>query len=421
MGRPGQSWRAGILDAMNDYPTRIAYSQALQILHAVAGANRPPDETIATARADGRISAADLIAPLALPPFANSAMDGFALRHVDLAGAQTRLQLVGEQFAGEHWGGTLAHGQCLRITTGAPLPAGADTVVPKEDTEERDGVVTIQAAPSAGASVRLAGSDVRAGDLVIQTGQVLTPARIGLAAALGVSRLAVAPRPTIAVLATGDELVEPGMPLGPGQIYNSNRDMLMAQLRALGYAPTAWPTLPDDPQRIRTMLEDAAAAFDVVITCGGVSAGEKDYLPRLIQELGRIHFWRVRMRPGMPAVLGQIGRCLVLGLPGNPVSVLATLIAYGVPLLDGLQGRAEPRPMWHAALASPWEKRHERLEFLRGRLVCGADARLSAEPQRGDASHLLRGAADSNALIVLPEQARRFEAGEIVRVIPYAL
>ncbi|KTF37886.1 molybdopterin molybdotransferase MoeA [Xanthomonas vesicatoria] len=406
---------------MNDYPTRIAYSQALQILHAVAGANRPPDETIATARADGRISAADLIAPLALPPFANSAMDGFALRHVDLAGAQTRLQLVGEQFAGEHWGGTLAHGQCLRITTGAPLPAGADTVVPKEDTEERDGVVTIQAAPSAGASVRLAGSDVRAGDLVIQTGQVLTPARIGLAAALGVSRLAVAPRPTIAVLATGDELVEPGMPLGPGQIYNSNRDMLMAQLRALGYAPTAWPTLPDDPQRIRTMLEDAAAAFDVVITCGGVSAGEKDYLPRLIQELGRIHFWRVRMRPGMPAVLGQIGRCLVLGLPGNPVSVLATLIAYGVPLLDGLQGRAEPRPMWHAALASPWEKRHERLEFLRGRLVCGADARLSAEPQRGDASHLLRGAADSNALIVLPEQARRFEAGEIVRVIPYAL
>ncbi|MCC4620918.1 molybdopterin molybdotransferase MoeA [Xanthomonas cassavae CFBP 4642] len=406
---------------MNDSPTRIAYAQALQILHAVAGANRPPDETIATARADGRICAGDLIAPLALPAFANSAMDGFALRHADLVEAQPRLQLVGEQFAGERWDGTLGPGQCLRITTGAPLPAGADTVVPKEDTEERDGLVLIRTAPGAGASVRLAGSDVRAGDLVIQAGQVLTPARIGLAAALGVSRLAVAPRPTIAVLATGDELVEPGMPLGPGQIYNSNRDMLMAQLRALGYAPTAWPTLPDDPQRIRTMLEDAAAAFDVVITCGGVSAGEKDYLPRLIGELGQIHFWRVRMRPGMPAVLGQIGRCVILGLPGNPVSVLATLIAYGVPLLDGLQGRSEPRPLWNAALASPWEKRHDRLEFLRGRLECGADGRLSALPHRGDASHLLRGAADSNALIVLPEQARRFEAGEIVRVIPYAL
>ncbi|MCC4598707.1 molybdopterin molybdotransferase MoeA [Xanthomonas melonis] len=406
---------------MTDYPSRIAYAQALQILHTVAGASRPPDESIATARADGRISAADLIAPLSLPPFANSAMDGFALRHADLLEAQTRLTLVGEQFAGERWDGTLGQGQCLRITTGAPLPAGADTVVPKEDTEQRDGTVVIRSAPSAGAAVRLAGSDVRAGDLVIQAGQVLTPARIGLAAALGLSRLTVAPRPTIAVLATGDELVEPGMPLGPGQIYNSNRDMLMAQLRALGYAPTAWPTLPDDPQRIRSMLEDAAAAFDVVITCGGVSAGEKDYLPRLIGELGRIHFWRVRMRPGMPAVLGQIGRCLVLGLPGNPVSVLATLIAYGVPLLDGLQGRSEPRPLWHAALASPWDKRHERLEFLRGRLECGSDGRLSALPHRGDASHLLRGAADSNALIVLPEQARRFEAGEIVRVIPYAL
>ncbi|KFA34742.1 molybdopterin biosynthesis protein, partial [Xanthomonas vasicola pv. musacearum NCPPB 4384] len=157
------------------------------------------------------------------------------------------------------------------------------------------------------------------------------------------------------------------------------------------------------------------------ITCGGVSAGEKDYLPRLIGELGRIHFWRVRMRPGMPAVLGQIGRCLILGLPGNPVSVLATLIAYGVPLLDGLQGRSEQRPVWHAALASPWEKRHERLEFLRGRLECSESGQLVALPHRADASHLLRGAADSNALIVLPEQARRFEAGEIVRVIPYAL
>ncbi|MEA9755738.1 gephyrin-like molybdotransferase Glp [Xanthomonas campestris pv. raphani] len=406
---------------MTDYPSRIPYARALEILRAVAANNRLPDENIATSRADGRISAADLIAPMSLPPFANSSMDGFAVRHADTLGEDVRLQLVGEQFAGDSWSGTLTAGHCLRITTGAPLPAGADTVVPKEDADEQAGLVHLRTHPTLGAAVRLAGSDVRAGDLVIQPGQVLTPARIGLAAALGVSRLAVAPRPTIAVLATGDELVEPGMPLGPGQIYNSNRDMLMAQLRALGYAPTAWPTLPDDPQRIRTMLEDAAAAFDVVITCGGVSAGEKDYLPRLIQELGQIHFWRVRMRPGMPAVLGQIGRCLVLGLPGNPVSVLATLIAYGVPLLDALQSRSEPRPVWHAALSAPWDKRHERLEFLRGRLDCGADGRLVATPHRGDASHLLRGAADSNVLIVLPEPARHYEAGEVVRVIPYAL
>ncbi|KAB7771821.1 molybdopterin molybdotransferase MoeA [Xanthomonas maliensis] len=406
---------------MSDYPSRIPYAHALEILHAVAASARLPDETIATARADGRINAADLLAPMALPPFANSAMDGFAVRHADVQQLHARLELIGEQFAGQRWDGTVHPGQCLRVTTGAPLPDGADTVVPKEEADLDGTHVRIRTTPSRGAAVRAAGGDVRAGELVIQAGQVLTPARIGLAAALGISRLTVAPRPTIAVLATGDELIEPGMPLGPGQIYNSNRDMLMAQLRALGYAPTAWPTLPDDPQRIAGMLQDVAAGFDVVITCGGVSAGEKDHLPRLIEQLGRIHFWRVRMRPGMPAVLGQIGRCVVLGLPGNPVSVLATLIAYGVPLLDAMQGRSEPRPVWHAALATPWDKRHERLEFLRGRLLSGEDGRLLALPHAGDASHLLRGAADSSALIVLPEPARRYQAGEVVRVIPYAL
>lgn len=170
---------------MTDYPSRIPYAQALQILHSVATSNRSPDENIAISRADGRISAGDLIAPLALPPFANSAMDGFALRHADIAAGDASLQLVGEQFAGERWAGTLAAGQCLRITTGAPLPDGADTVIPKEDADERDGMVRFQTAPAPGAAVRLAGSDVRAGDLVIQAGQVLTPARIGLAAALG--------------------------------------------------------------------------------------------------------------------------------------------------------------------------------------------------------------------------------------------
>ncbi|MEE7548382.1 molybdopterin molybdotransferase MoeA, partial [Xanthomonas sp. Kuri4-1] len=286
---------------------------------------------------------------------------------------------------------------------------------------EADGQVRFATAPASGTFVRRAGSDVEAGQTVVRAGQVMTPARIGLTAALGVSQVAVAARPTVAVLTTGDELVEPGLPLGPGQVYNGNRDMLLAQLRAMGYTPTAWPTLPDDPARIRTVLEDAAAAFDVVITCGGVSAGEKDHLPGLIRELGDIHFWKVRMRPGMPVILGQIGRCLVLGLPGNPVSVLATLIAFGQPLLDGLQGRVEPRTAWTAVLGEAWHKRHERLEFLRGRLACGDDGRLTVVPNPADASHLLRGAADSNALIVLPEGSRRFEAGEVLAVVPYAM
>jgi len=405
---------------MNDYPSRIAYSEALAIVAAVAQSRPLPAERLALPRADGRILLEPLDAPIDLPPFANSAMDGFALRHADLhPDAPTVLRLAGEQFAGEDLRQAIGAGECLRITTGAPLPAGADTVVIKENVVERDGQVQVPAAPVAGAHVRARGEDVRAGERVLEAGLALTPSRIGLAAALGVAQVAVAARPTVAVFATGDELVEPGMPLKPGQIYNSNRDMLMAQLRLLGLEPTAWPTLPDDPQRIESMLTDAASAFDVVLTCGGVSAGEKDYLPRLLAERGRIHFWKVRMRPGMPLLFGELDRALFLGLPGNPVSVLATFMAIGRPLLDALQQRAEPRPQWRARLASGWDKRHERLEFLRGRMRCDAYGQLWVEPNPADGSHRLRGAADSDVLLRLDEGARRFDAGDVVEVFAY--
>ncbi|MBB4125013.1 molybdopterin molybdotransferase [Xanthomonas translucens] len=405
---------------MNDYPSRIAYSEALAIVAAVALSRPLPAERLALPRADGRILLEPLDAPIDLPPFANSAMDGFALRHADLQpDAPTVLRLAGEQFAGEDLRQAIGVGECLRITTGAPLPAGADTVVIKENVVERDGQVQVPVAPAAGAHVRARGEDVRAGERVLEAGVALTPSRIGLAAALGVAQVAVAARPTVAVFATGDELVEPGMPLKPGQIYNSNRDMLMAQLRLLGLEPTAWPTLPDDPQRIETMLGDAASAFDVVLTCGGVSAGEKDYLPRLLAERGRIHFWKVRMRPGMPLLFGELDRALFLGLPGNPVSVLATFMAIGRPLLDALQQRAEPRPQWRARLASGWDKRHDRLEFLRGRMRCDADGQLWVEPNPADGSHRLRGAADSDVLLRLDEGARRFDAGDVVEVFAY--
>ncbi len=405
---------------MNDYPSRIAYSEALAIVAAVALSRPLPAERLALPRADGRILLEPLDAPIDLPPFANSAMDGFALRHADLrADAPTLLRLAGEQFAGEDLRQAIGVGECLRITTGAPLPAGADTVVIKENVVERDGQVQVPAVLVAGAHVRARGEDVRAGERVLEAGVALTPSRIGLAAALGVAQVAVASRPTVAVFATGDELVEPGMPLKPGQIYNSNRDMLMAQLRLLGLEPTAWPTLPDDPQRIESMLSDAASAFDVVLTCGGVSAGEKDYLPRLLAERGRIHFWKVRMRPGMPLLFGELDRAVFLGLPGNPVSVLATFMAIGRPLLDALQQRAEPRPQWRARMASGWDKRHERLEFLRGRMHCDAHGQLWVEPNPADGSHRLRGAADSDVLLRLDEGARRFDAGDVVEVVAY--
>jgi molybdopterin molybdotransferase len=399
--------------------TRISLAEALEIVSAIAGARRLQHERLATARADGRVLAADVIAPVALPPFDNSAMDGFALRHADLSqDGPSVLRLVGEQFAGPDLGQRLQRGECVRITTGAPLPRGADTVLIKENAREVGGRVDVPPGLCAGANVRRRAEDVAVGDLVLQAGQVLTPARIGLAASLGIDRLAVSARPTVAVFASGDELVEPGVPLGPGQIYNSNRDQLMAQLRALGLEPVAWPTLPDDPLRIQAALADAVESFDVVLTCGGVSAGEKDHLPGWLQAHGSIHFWKVRMRPGMPVLFGEAGRALVLGLPGNPVSVLATFRVLGTILLDALQGRGEPRPRWRARLGAPWHKKHERLELLRGRLAQDEAAGLRVHPNPADGSHRLRGAADSDVLIVLDEGARDYAAGDLVEVMP---
>ena len=211
------------------------------------------------------------------------------------------------------------------------------------------------------------------------------------------------------------------MPLAHGQVYNSNRELLMGLLRGEGLEPVAWPTLPDDPAAIESALRHAGEAFDLVLTCGGVSAGEKDHLPALLQRRGRVHFWKVRMRPGMPVLFadgGSLGPALLLCLPGNPVSVLATCLAVARPLLDGLQGRAPRRP-WRARLSASWDKPHERLEFLRGRLASDEEGVLWVAPDPADGSHRLRAAAAADALIVLAPGARAYPAGSVVEVVPY--
>ena len=405
---------------MSSFPTRIRYEDALAIVRQVAGTRRLQSERTAIRRVDGRILAQDLIAPIASPAFDNSRMDGFALRHADLDPAgDVSLRIAGAQFAGPALDLVLQSGECVRITTGAPIPRNADTVVIKENVREREGWIMVPAGIEVGADIRRAGEDVQAGDKVIEAGSLLSPARISLAAALGVAELAVSRRPTVAVFTTGDELVEPGLTLGPGQIYNSNRELLMGLLRAEGLEPVAWPTLPDDPSRIETALRDAASAFDLVITCGGVSVGEKDHLPALLETHGTIHFCKVKMKPGMPVLFGEMDQALLLGLPGNPVSVLATFLTLGRELLEGLQGRAEPRARRFARLSAPWSKSHQRLEFLRGRLEYGEDAMLRVHPNPADASHRLRGAAESDALVVLAEGPRDYEADDIVEIITY--
>ena len=251
----------------------------------------------------------------------------------------------------------------------------------------------------------------------MHAGQVLTPAALSLAAAVGLHDLPVHRRPTVAVFTTGDELKAPGQQLVRGEIYDSNRVLLQTLLIADGFEPVTWPVLPDDPARIQAALRDAAFSFDVVITCGGVSAGEKDFLPVLLAEHGEIHFWKVRMRPGMPLLAGRLGSAHLLCLPGNPVAVFATYLTLARSFLDGLQARSQPRARQFARLLLPISKMHDRLEFLRGKLTCDTGGQLLVEADPADGSHRLRAVSASNALIVVPEGVAEWPAGSVLEVL----
>lgn len=400
------------------FPTRIAFEEAAAIIDAIAARHPLAAERVPLQRGLGRVLAEDVVAGLALPGFDNAAMDGFAL--CGPPDAEGGWAFKGEQFAGKVTVAGLAPGEACRITTGAPLPRGADAVLMKENARLEAGRVKATQAPLAGQHIRRAGEDVKPGTVLLRTGEVLTPARLGLAAAQGLPELAVARRPTVAVFTTGDELKPPGQPLEPGELHDSNRALLQALLLAEGLEPVAWPILPDDPARLRSMLADAAFSFDLVITCGGVSAGEKDYLPQLLREQGEVFFWKVRMKPGMPLLFGRLGQAMVLALPGNPVSVLATFMALGRRLIDGLQGRTETRPALRARLAQPVHKRHERLEFQRGRWHLDDGGQAWVMPDEATGSHRLAVAAGNDVLLVLPEGAAEFPAGHVLACLPCA-
>jgi len=405
---------------MTDFPTQLVFDDAIAIIREVAAKHRLDTETLPLSRTHGRILAADVHAPIALPPFDNSAMDGFALRHADLREGETTLRLVDEQFAGRARDITVGEGECVRITTGAPMPAGADTVVIKENTRVEGDRVVIVASPEAGANLRRMGEDVQAGECVLQAGLRLTPARVSLAASLGVPSLTVYRKPTVAVFSSGDELVEPGLSLAPGEIYDSNRELLMGLLRAEGLEPTAWPRLADDPKQVEIALRDAGCAFDLIVTCGAVSAGEKDHIPAVLQQFGQVHFWKVRMKPGMPVLFGSLDQARVLALPGNPVSVFATFLGFGRTLIDALQGRTEPRRAERAQLVSPIDKSHARREFQRATVFCDEHGVLRADPNPAVGSHRLRAVGEANALIVVPDGPQRLAAGTVVEILRYA-
>ena len=403
-----------------DPPGPLSVTEALERVLALCDAREPAVERVALESAFGRVLVHDVQAPFDLPPFANSAMDGFALRGVDLPLEDERaFRLVGTMLAGSTAALACAAGECVRVTTGAPMPEGADTVVIKENVRVAGGEVIVGAGERRGANVRPAGEDHARGELVARAGEELEAARLGALAACGIAAIDVARRPRVALFVTGDELVPPARALGFGQIHDSNRYTLGALLRAIGLEPVRVAHLRDDRAALRDALLAAAQDCDVIISSGGVSAGEADFMPGLVAELGRVHFWKVRMRPGMPLLCGGIGSSLVFGLPGNPVSTVATFLLLVQPALLALQRAIEPRPRrWKARLAAPVVKRHARAEFLRARLEWRDDGGCWATPLAKQGSGMLRGLVEADALVALPEEPCELAPGRVVDVLP---
>lgn len=401
------------------YPTRIGLEQALQIVAARAAQHRLPIELVPLADAYGRILAEDIRAPHPLPPFANSAMDGFALRGADLpAQGECTFTLIGEVFAGATSAPEVGEGQCVRITTGAPMPMGADTVVIKEDVSVEGEHVRVKAGEKVGANVRAAGEDYAGGDLALASGTPLGAAQMGVLAALGVDRVPVRRAPRIAVIATGNELVPVGQPLGFGQIHESNALMLASLAHESGARAVVQRCVRDDPESLRDALLDAATEADVIVTSGGVSAGEADHLPAILRGIGEIHFHKVRLKPGMPTLFGEIGACLYFGLPGNPVASAVTYRVFAGFALRAMLGVTAVAKPGRARLDAPLHKRHPRAEFARCSLRVDDEGVQWAALHAKQGSGMLRGLAETDALALLPEGEKEFRRGDVVTLWP---
>lgn len=377
----------------------------------LAGVTPLAAERVPLADAAGRHAATDLAALLTQPPFDASAMDGWAVRHADLPGPW---RIIGEAAAGHGFAGQLGTGETVRIFTGAPLPQGADTVVVQEDmtADGEAAQLSGDGPPGRGAHVRKAGQDFAAGARLISAGALLGARRLGLLAASGHGTVDVLARPRVALLATGDELVMPGVTPGPEQIVNAGSVMLAALLRAAGAEVMDLGILPDNAPAIRAAIAEVRA--HLLVTVGGASVGDHDLVVPVLKALGaHLDFWKIAMRPGKPLVAGQFGAMRVLGLPGNPVSAYVCALLFGWPLVRALAGRPGDIPMARARLAAPLAATGNRRDHLRG--VCLSDGRVAALPTQ-DSAQIAR-LAEADVLIVREAHAPAAETGSEVDII----
>ncbi len=378
-------------------------------------------ETLPLNLADERICAEDVVSPINVPAFDNSAMDGYAVRFADLEKSMT-LPLAGKSFAGVPFTGEWPEGSVIRIMTGAMLPQGADAVIMQEQTTQNpDGSITFEKMPKMGSNIRRIGEDVKKGDVVLAKGAKLTALSLPLLASLGLEKVQVFPKVKVALLSTGDELVSVGNPLKEGQIYDTNRFSVSLMLKRLGCEILDLGILADDPAVFEKAFQEAQEQADLIITSGGVSVGEADFTKNVLEKLGHVNFWKIAMKPGKPFAFGKIGQAWFCGLPGNPVSALVTFYQLVQPALARLNGYTQ----WKAPASLPavagnfMKKRTGRLDFQRGFYFVNAQGQLEVNTVGFQGSHMFSSFIASNCFIVLEQDRANVEAGEIVTIQPF--
>lgn len=377
-------------------------------------------ESVPLVQAFGRITARDVVSPLDVPGFDNSAMDGYAVRLSDIA-TDAPLMVAGKAFAGQPYHGEWPAGSCIRIMTGAPVPAGCDAVVMQEETEHTDAGVRFIAPVKAGQNIRRRGEDIANGAVVFPAGTRLTVAELPVLASLGIPEVEVVRKIRVALFSTGDELQLPGQPLGDGQIYDTNRLAVHLMLEQLGCEVINLGIIRDDPEQLRQTFIQADSEADVVISSGGVSVGEADYTKTILDELGEIGFWKLAIKPGKPFAFGKLSDSWFCGLPGNPVSAALTFYQLVQPLLAKLSGStgATQAPRLRVRAASRLKKSPGRLDFQRGILQRDANGELTVSTTGHQGSHIFSSFSQGNCFIVLERERGHVEAGEWVEVEPF--
>jgi len=376
-------------------------------------------ELIALRDALGRVLAADILAPDNVPNYDNSAMDGYAFNADDInSGQATQLKIIGTAFAGKAFTASLAKGECIRIMTGAAMPTGADSVIMQERVQCVADSITFSDAPKRGMNVRYAGEDLQQGQIVLASGHFMHAADLGLVASLGKAEVAVYRKLKVAFFSSGDELVGLGQALKTGQVFDSNRYTLHAMLTRMGVDIIDMGAIADDPELLETTLLEAANKADVVITSGGVSVGEADYMKQLLAKHGQVVFWKIAMKPGRPLAYGQVGDAHYFGLPGNPVAVMVTFYQFVREALLLLMGQSQPAPlpMFSVICTENIKKQMGRTEFQRGILFADSDGVWKVKPSGAQGSAILSSMSLANCFIVLDAVTGSLDAGALVQV-----